>query len=113
MAGKAFLALGAALLGAIGVAALAAGGEPAVQPGNVLLLHSDERLTRRLRELAEQSAGAPSPALVAAGQAVLVERRPGVASPVVAVATTHELEASGPDDPALRDFIEHWLGRGP
>ncbi len=134
MRAKALLALGATLLAVIGVAALAAffvsrddatvprpdavapgaprapGSEPDVRPGNVVLLYGDERLTRRLEALAERSAGAPSPALAAAGQAVLVRLRTGLRSPVVAVSATHELEASSPDDPALRGFIEHWLG---
>ena len=46
-----------------------------VRPGNVVLLHSDERLTLELRELAERIAGPPDEALEAAGQAVLVQQR--------------------------------------
>jgi hypothetical protein len=88
-----------------------AGAEPRVRPGNVVLLHSDERLTRELRLLAERMAGPPDAALEAAGQAVLVQQRPNLGVPVTAVTATRMLEAAGPDDPALEAFIEYWLGR--
>jgi uncharacterized membrane protein len=89
-----------------------ANADPKVRPGNVVLLHSDERLTRQLRDLAERSAGGPpDAALAAAGQAVLVEQRPNLQVPVTAVTATRKLEADGPGDPALRQFIEYWLGR--
>jgi hypothetical protein len=84
-----------------------------VADGNVALLYSDERLTRRLRELARDIAGPADTALVAAGQAVIVRRRANLGVPVIAVSATHRLDASGPDDPALRRFIEYWLGREP
>ena len=88
-----------------------AGAQPAVRAGNVVLLHSDERLTRELRELAERMAGRPDEALTAAGQAVLVRQQPNLAVPVTAVTATRMQEANGPDDPALEAFIEYWLGR--
>ena len=88
-----------------------AGAEPAVRPGNVVLLHSDERLTLELRRLAERIGGPPDPALRAAGQAVLVEQQPNLDVPVTAVTARRMLEADGPDDPALEAFIEYWLGR--
>jgi len=136
MGGKAFLAIAAMLLAVIGVAALASffvsrddatvpqntdapgakrvpGTQPVVKPGNVMLLYSDERLTSDLRALAVRTAGAPSPALEAAGQAVLVQRRPNQRVPVTAVTTTHELTAGTPQDPELAAFIEYWLGRAP
>lgn len=135
MPGKAFAALGVLVVAVLGVAALAAffssrddativgpdgpgvarpaSAQPTVKPGNVVLLYSDERLTSDLRALAQRTAGAPGPALQAAGQAVLVERRPGVASPVLALSSTRQLAAGGPDDQALEAFIEHWLGRTP
>ena len=96
-----------------GVARPADGGvaEPKVRPGNVVLLHSDERLTLELRRLAERIAGPPDEALTAAGQAVLVQQRPNLDVPVTAVTAKRMLEASGPDDPALEAFIEYWLGR--
>jgi hypothetical protein len=133
MGGKALLALGAAVLAVVGVAALAAffvsrddatvpgdggpgvartaGAQPRVKPGNVVLLYSDERLTSELHDLAARTAGAPDPALAAAGQAVIVQRRPNLQVPVTAVTAKRQLKASGPADPALEQFIEYWLGR--
>ena len=86
---------------------------PAVRAGNVVLLYSDERLTRRLRELASDIGGSANEALVAAGQAVTVQRQAGLRVPVVAVSAGRRLDAGGPDDPALRAFVEYWLGREP
>jgi len=135
MAGKALLALGTVVLTVLLVAGAAAffvsrddstiprasqggpgvarpaGAEPKVRPGNVVLLHSDERLTLELRRLAERTAGPPDEALTAAGQAVLVQQRPNLDVPVRAVTATRMLEARGPDDPALEAFVEYWLGR--
>ena len=134
MGSKAFLAVGAMLVAVIGVAALAAffasrddatlpqqregpgvertaNAQPRVAPGNVVLLYSDERLTRALNALATRIAGEPDPALEAAGQAVLVRRQPNMSAPVTAVTASHRLEASGPADPALESFVEYWLAR--
>jgi hypothetical protein len=89
----------------------ARGARPVVAAGNVALLYSDERLTRAVRELALDTGGPATPELQEAGQAVLVVRQPGLRHPVVAVTTDRRLDASGPDDPRLRAFIEYWLGR--
>ncbi len=133
---KAFLAIAAIVLAVIGVAALAAffvsrddatlpqegggpgverpiGADPRVEPGNVVLLYSDERLTSALRALAARTAGAPSAALAAAGQAVLLDRRPNLTVPVTAVTATRMLEATAPADRQLESFVEYWLGRTP
>jgi hypothetical protein len=133
---KALLAIAAAVLGVIGVAALAAffvsrddatvpqqdagpgverapGARPAVRPGNVVLLYSDERLTSDLRALAARTAGEPSPALEAAGQAVVLRRRPNLRTPVTAVTASRRLTATAADDPRLESFIEYWLGKAP
>lgn len=90
-----------------------AGARPVVAPGNVVLLYSDERLTGDLRALATDIGGPPDKALVAAGQAVVVQHRLNQRVPVVAVTATHRQEANAPSDPALRAFIEYWLGRDP
>jgi hypothetical protein len=89
----------------------ATGARPAVAAGNVVLLFSDERETTALRALASDIGGAATPALQKAGQAVIVRRQTGVRSPVVAVTKDRRYDASGTDDPALRGFIEYWLGR--
>ena len=132
--GRLVVTVGTALLAVIGVAALAAffvsrddatvpqdddgpgveratNRDPHVKPGNVVLLFSDERLTSDLRELAERTAGGPSAALAAAGQAVLLDRRPNMKVPVTAVTSKRLLEAAGPDDAKLQSFIEFWLGK--
>jgi hypothetical protein len=49
--------------------------------------------------------------LAAAGQAVILARRPG-AGPATALAWRRILRAGDPADPDLRTFTEHWLGRG-
>lgn len=84
---------------------------PVVAPGNVVLLFSDERETLALRLFATREGGRATPALQAAGQAVIVRRQTGVRSPVVALTSDRRLDAKGPTDPALRDFVEYWLGR--
>jgi hypothetical protein len=95
-----------------GVAVPAQAGRDAkvLRAGNVILLAGREQVAGA-RRLAEELAGPPSRALRDAGQAVLVEERPGRGG-IVAVAWERRLEARTPDDPALREFVEHWLGRG-
>lgn len=93
--------------------ARAAGDDPEVKPGNVVLLFSDERLTRDVDELAVRTGGEQTAALVAAGQAVIVRRQTGVPVAVRALTSRRMLDADGPDDPQLRAFIEYWLGRTP
>ncbi|MEJ7797807.1 MAG: hypothetical protein WKF42_04840 [Solirubrobacteraceae bacterium] len=91
--------------------ARAAGARPAVAAGNVVLLFSEERQTAALRELAMQIGGQATPALVSAGQAVIVRRQPRLRVPVVALSSDRRLDADGVDDPRLRAFVEYWLGR--
>ncbi|MBA3327851.1 MAG: hypothetical protein H0T43_06075, partial [Solirubrobacterales bacterium] len=52
-------------------------------------------------------------ALEAAGQAVLVRRGEDLGVAVRALTATRSLDAPGPRDPALRTFVEFWLGRDP
>ena len=87
------------------------GARPVVAPGNVVLLFSDERQTAGLRALAEETGGEATPALVSAGQAVIVRRQTGVRVPVVALSSDRRLDGNGYDDPRVREFIEYWLGR--
>ena len=76
--------------------------------GNVVLHFDDPADAAPLRRLAREFGPAT---LADAGQAVLVRRTPGTPG-VAAEAYKRRLEAPGPDDPALREFIDHWLGRG-
>jgi hypothetical protein len=102
-----------------------------VRRGNVVLqVRSGD--VDAVRAFAAKVAGPEDPALRAAGQAVVVVGDPGlgIAEPeitctdqagattpcgprahVVAWAQGRRLEASSPDDPALRAFVEYWLGR--
>jgi len=131
--GRALVALGVLVVAAVGAVAVmaiinarddatvrraegpgvkrVAGARPVVARGNVVLLYSDERETAALRKLALDVGGPATPAVKAAGQAVLVVRQAGLRVPVVALTTDRRLDARGPDDPRLREFVEYWLGR--
>ena len=75
--------------------------------GNVVLAYDKTPPTAVQNDVS----GAFDPSLAAAGQAVILDHRPGVGG-VQALAWRRRLKASGPDDPALREFAEAWLGHG-
>jgi len=52
-----------------------------------------------------------SPAVAAAGQAVIVARRPG-APGLIGLAWAQMVRVTSPQDPLLRQFASFWLGRG-
>ena len=83
----------------------------AVELGNVVILHAPGQDQDDLLGLAEQIAGPFDPTLAATGQAVIVAPRPGVRG-VVAVGWRRRQAASSAADPALRRFVESYLGRG-
>jgi hypothetical protein len=83
----------------------------ALAAGNVVLVYGTRTPPRALRALAGEVAGPFDPALVRAGQAVVLARRPGSRG-VIALAWTRLERVPGPDDPRLRAFAEAWLGRG-
>ena len=65
-----------------------------------------------LRTLALSLAPPFTPALAAAGQAVILARRPGTAG-VLGLAWAHMLRVPSAARPALlRTFTQYWLGRG-
>ena len=80
----------------------------ALAAGNVVIAYDGEAPSG----VQEDVSGGYDPELAAAGQAVILAKRPGVGG-VQALAWRHRLKASGPDDPALREFAEAWLGQGP
>lgn len=88
-----------------------AGARPVVGPGNIVLLFSDERETAALRKFALDAGGPATPAVAAAGQAVIARHQIGLRVPVVAITSHRRLNANGPGDPRLRAFVEYWLGR--
>jgi hypothetical protein len=84
----------------------------ALRLGNVVLFYDGEKAPQALVALQEEVSGPFDPELAAAGQAVILARRPSVGG-IVALAWRRRLNASGPDDPKLREFAEAWLGQGP
>jgi hypothetical protein len=84
----------------------------ALEQGNVVVLYPrGRRPPAPLVALQEAVSGPFDPELAAAGQMVVLGRWPGL-DRVVALAYRRRLEATGPDDPALRPFAEAWLGKG-
>lgn len=84
--------------------------KPVVKAGNVLLLYSDPQLAGPLRALQRELAGTDE-SLAAAGQAVLVRRQADLPAPASALSARHRLDGSSAELPALRSFVEYWLGR--
>ena len=80
--------------------------------GNVVIAYDTDDPPAELLALQRDVSGPFDPGLAAAGQAVILARRPGVPG-VVALAWRRKLEASGPDDPQLHEFAEAYLGQGP
>jgi hypothetical protein len=84
----------------------------ALQLGNVVFAYGGERPPDALVSVQREVSGGFDPSLAAAGQAVILARRPGV-SGVVALAWRRKLAAPDASDPQLREFAEAWLGQGP
>ena len=87
----------------------------ALQLGNVVIEYATSAPRAGLRAFARSVLDAPfSPALAAAGQAVILA--PGASgarqTPITALAWAHLLRVGSPSDPKLREFVEFWLGRG-
>lgn len=84
----------------------------ALQEGNVVIMYGTRRPPPGLPGLARNLAGEPfSPSLAAAGQAVIMARRPGTLG-LVGVAWAHLVHVSAPNDSLLQAFVQYWLGRG-
>jgi hypothetical protein len=83
----------------------------ALQLGDVVVMYGTSAPPSGLTSLADSLAAPFTPALAAAGQAVVLARRPGT-SGLVALAWTHMLRVGAAGDPMLRSFIDYWLGRG-
>jgi hypothetical protein len=85
----------------------------ALHLGNVVLTYDTAQPPAALKRLQEEVAGGPFDAeLAAAGQAVILDHRPG-ASGVIALAWRRRLRATDPADSQLRTFAETWLAQGP
>lgn len=83
----------------------------ALAAGNVILFYGTAKPPPALRALADRAAGPFDPQLAAAGQAVVLARRPGTEG-AVAAAWRHLQPAENPADPKLAAFTDFWLGRG-
>jgi hypothetical protein len=83
---------------------------PELAKGAVVVKYRDPADKQPLLVLAGDFGGG-DPALVAAGQGVIVERDPAVDG-IVAIAYKRRLTTTSPKDPKLREFAEYWLGRG-
>ena len=83
----------------------------ALELGNVILFYEGERQPAALRALQRDVSGPFDAEVAAAGQQVILARRP-VDAAVAAVAWRRVLRAEDPADPRLREFAEAWIGRG-
>jgi hypothetical protein len=82
----------------------------AVELGDVVFAYGDPADAPLLRGLRDDVAGA-DPALVAAGQAIVLDLRPGTAG-VIAVGWRRLLRVAKATDPRLRAFADAQLGHG-
>ncbi len=79
--------------------------------GDVVVMYGTRTPPPGLRALAAAVAAPFTPALAAAGQAVILARRAGTAG-LLGVAWTRLVHVRTAADPQLRSFILYWLGRG-
>jgi hypothetical protein len=83
----------------------------ALEVGDVVFMYGSRSAPAGLGSLARAIAGPFSSSLAAAGQAVILARRPGTAG-VIGLAWTHMIHVPAPGDPLLGEFGQYWLGRG-
>lgn len=83
----------------------------ALSLGDVVILYGTRAPPAGLVALAEQVGGSFTPSLAAAGQAVILARRPGTQG-LIGLAWRRMVRVSTAGDGLLRAFAEHWLGRG-
>ena len=83
----------------------------ALQAGDVVIVYDSRHALAGLAQFPRSAAPPFTPALAATGDAVILAPRPGT-SGVVALAWAHLQRAASPSDPALRQFVGYWLGRG-
>lgn len=83
----------------------------ALQVGDVVILYGGSRPPAGLEQFTRSAAPPFSPALAATGDAVILARRPGTEG-VLALAWAHMQRVGQVSDPALKDFVGFWLGRG-
>ncbi len=79
--------------------------------GDIVLFYGGDRPPAGLRALAASIAAPFTPALAAAGQAVILARRPGTTG-ILGAAWTRLVHVRTAADPALRSFLLVTLGHG-
>lgn len=83
----------------------------ALEVGNVVIMYGGDKPPPGLEKLVRSVGATFTPALAAAGQAVILAPRPGTFG-VLGVAWAHMVRVRTARDPLLREFIDYWLGRG-
>ena len=83
----------------------------ALELGNVVILYDAPDPGTALGRVQEEVAGPFDAELAAAGQAVILARRPG-AGPATALAWRRVYKTDDPLDPRVGEFAEAWLGLG-
>jgi len=82
----------------------------ALETGNVVFMYGTRRPPPGLAALRQKIAGPFVPVLAAAGQAVILARRPGTIG-VIGLAWAHMVRVSSASDPLLRAFADYYLDR--
>jgi hypothetical protein len=83
----------------------------ALELGDVILFYDAPRPPAQLRALQKDVSGPFDAEVAAAGQQVILARRPGTQG-VVAAAWRRLLRTGSASDPQLRAFADAWIGRG-
>ena len=83
----------------------------ALELGDVVIFYGGRTPPPGLTRLAHSVAAPFTPALAAAGQAVILARRPQTVG-LLGLAWTRMVRVSAPNDSLLRAFAESWLGKG-
>jgi Protein of unknown function (DUF3105) len=83
----------------------------ALSLGDVVVMYGGPNPPPGLEALVRKLAGAFTPALAAAGQAVILARWRGTVG-VIGLAWTRMVRVGAADDPLLAQFAQVWLGRG-
>jgi hypothetical protein len=83
----------------------------ALERGDVILFYGDKKAPKDLVDLQRELSGPFDPVLTAAGQQVILARRPGTKG-VIALAWARRLQVPDAEDPRVHQFADFWLGRG-
>lgn len=83
----------------------------ALELGDVVVMYGTPKAPPALSIVARKLAGPFSRSLAAAGDTIILARRPGTTG-LIGLAWAHMVHVSTPTDPMLVGFINYWLGRG-